>query len=849
MSSRAQSSELGPTTAGTRRAQWLFGVACLAALGLVALLGGGTPSVGATEAFPGQGFLPHGRAWEMVSPADKNGGYVAAGTGRTRVASGGDVAEFYSVTGFGEPEGTGIVVEYISQRSTDPDPGDSGWSTHPITPRQEGQSQPTLFAGDEAKYAAFSEDFSRAAFFSISPLTEAPTVSEVYNVYRRDNVLDPGPGSFELLTNCLPSPAGPCDPEAPLIVPVLNQLLRVSTVVGASTDLSHVLLWSHLRLTNDAPAQGPVRVYDATGGAPRLASVLPTGSTAQNAVPGRMARFRHYTPHTISADGNRIFFVANNADFNIPLSKTVNTGQLYVRINANSTVQLNTSERTAPATPQDAEYWDASVDGTRVFFTSTEPLTDDAPAGPAKLYMWKQAGDDETQSVEVDATGGTFTLAFHGQATGPIAFDASPEDVEGALEQLTTVKPGNVSVGGGPGAAAPYEVTFTGDFAGANVAQLSASGAGLSGGAATASVATTVPVENLTYLSVDEEAADGGAQVVAGVVGASASGHRVYFLAKGQLVEGAPAVPVLGLYLWEEGQVRFVGRVDAAGDSQGMLHGTSIGVVIQSHITPGGDLMFGTSTGDGLLSVRGGVDYDHGPAECPIEVTLLNGCVELYVYDADEDDLQCASCNPSGAAGTANAATRAIVPELSSAPSSHPYFNRALSDDGRYAFFSTAERLVAEDTNGVTDAYVYDTETEEPSLLSSGESSSRSFFMDASADGGDAFFLTAEALSGWDVDSTYDLYDARVGGGFPEPPPPPPSCQGDACQPAPVVLNDPTPGSANFSGPGDQTEARPTGRLCPKGTRLKKTRAGKHRCVKRKPKPARTRNHNRRTGR
>ena len=68
-------------------------------------------------------------------------------------------------------------------------------------------------------------------------------------------------------------------------------------------------------------------------------------------------------------------------------------------------------------------------------------------------------------------------------------------------------------------------------------------------------------------------------------------------------------------------------------------------------------------------------------------------------------------------------------------------------------------------------------------LLSSGRDASDSWFLDASASGDDAFFVTRERLVGWDTDSAYDLYDARVGGGLPRAAAPPaPSCDGDACR-------------------------------------------------------------------
>ena len=68
-------------------------------------------------------------------------------------------------------------------------------------------------------------------------------------------------------------------------------------------------------------------------------------------------------------------------------------------------------------------------------------------------------------------------------------------------------------------------------------------------------------------------------------------------------------------------------------------------------------------------------------------------------------------------------------------------------------------------------------------LISSGRSEGGASFVDASADGSDAFFLTDGSLVATDAGGV-DVYDARIGGGFPESTDVIP-CFGDACQPLP----------------------------------------------------------------
>jgi hypothetical protein len=178
------------------------------------------------------------------------------------------------------------------------------------------------------------------------------------------------------------------------------------------------------------------------------------------------------------------------------------------------------------------------------------------------------------------------------------------------------------------------------------------------------------------------------------------------------------------------------------------------------------------------------------------------------------------------------------------------HLNRAIADDGTRVFFATAQALVASDTNGTSDVYEWEQNgaggCQNPrgclSLLSSGKDSSPSYFLDASRSGNDAFFLTREQLVGWDRDDAYDVYDARVGGGFANPPVAPPACGSSAaCQgegtTAPEVA---MPGSALLTSTGRAAVPKPKPKpaRCKRGFVKKKVK-GKVRCVKQKRRPRR----------
>jgi hypothetical protein len=87
-------------------------------------------------------------------------------------------------------------------------------------------------------------------------------------------------------------------------------------------------------------------------------------------------------------------------------------------------------------------------------------------------------------------------------------------------------------------------------------------------------------------------------------------------------------------------------------------------------------------------------------------------------------------------------------------------------------------------------------------LISSGKSGGASRFVDANPSGSDVFIATQQSLLPQDY-GLMDIYDAREGGGFPSPPLPPAACEGEACQSPVEAPNDPTPASAAFEGAGN----------------------------------------------
>lgn len=77
------------------------------------------------------------------------------------------------------------------------------------------------------------------------------------------------------------------------------------------------------------------------------------------------------------------------------------------------------------------------------------------------------------------ATGGTFTITYDGQTTSAIAYDADAATIDTALEALSNIGVGDVSVSGTLNTG--ITVTFTGTLAATNVAEMTVSFASTTG--------------------------------------------------------------------------------------------------------------------------------------------------------------------------------------------------------------------------------------------------------------------------------------------------------------------------------------------------------------------------------
>ena len=138
-----------------------------------------------------------------------------------------------------------------------------------------------------------------------------------------------------------------------------------------------------------------------------------------------------------------------------------------------------------------------------------------------------------------------------------------------------------------------------------------------------------------------------------------------------------------------------------------------------------------------------------------------------------------------------------------------------MSTDGSYVVFDSTGALApgAETTSAAGASSVYEYRSAgsisngNVYLISDGNNVLNAQALGLDASGENIFFATADPLLAQDVDTQFDIYDARAGGGFPAPAMPA-GCEGEACQGAPSVS--PvfgTPGSAAAMGGGNLTPA------------------------------------------
>jgi hypothetical protein len=347
--------------------------------------------------------LPDGRAYEMVTPPNnENADVLHPEAYETLYRNGGEPANRpFQVAPDGE------AVGYVTQ----PAGGGSGQSDNDQLARRSaggGWSQFNISARGiyGSEYVGLSSNLSlgimnvsAAHSTELSSLLSPKAPDNYANLFVR-NLEEPLTYSFRPLVTAIPpnrEPDGFNEGNGDFITPVY---------AGVSANNDQVLFEANAALTANAPEVPVSRendLYDYSDSHLALVNVLPDGVAQGNANFGGVASTVQEDEHSdfshvISGDGSRIFWT------------DVNTHDLYVRENAASehprTVEVDAAAPGAPEEGGDGEFWTASSDGSRVFFTDERRLTVGSTAAPGEpdLYEYEFTSEPGASGKLVDLT-------------------------------------------------------------------------------------------------------------------------------------------------------------------------------------------------------------------------------------------------------------------------------------------------------------------------------------------------------------------------------------------------------------------------------------------------------------
>jgi hypothetical protein len=453
--------------------------------------------------------------------------------------------------------------------------------------------------------------------------------------------------------------------------------------------------------------------------------------------------------------------------------------------------------------------------GSHLIFSSTEQLTENAsPPGVGTIYDRPFGGPAEVVSLKPDgnAPGAAAKVTFEGSSS-----DGSSVAFEVTEAGLTTLylRRGGVTL-----TVALGNVLFAGIAADGSRLTYRAGGDLFSFDAATGVVS---PVGS------------GGDSVPVNV---SADGTHVYFVSTEVLVPGKGAPGKRNFYVWDAqtSSLQFIAvlsdqDVDGQKFNEETLVAYGLGQWLEG-VAPSESAFQGVAADPSRTTPDGHAivfESDQNLTEFDSD-----GHSEVYRYETGGSPaLSCLSCDPTLSPATGDAHLQVLAISDGQAPTipTTPVHN--ISQDGRIVFFQSPDPLVPTDVDGSADVYEWQAQgvggCGRPegclSLISSGASSTANYLFAATRSGNDVFFTTSDLLTSSDQDVTASVYDARVGGGFPESGGA--ACEGEGCRPQAIAV-------PSLIAP-DSSVKPSVPKRCGKGQR-KVTRGGKTRCVRKRHK-------------
>jgi hypothetical protein len=342
------------------------------------------------------------RAYELVSPVEKNGGDVAANAAvknygtLAEAADSGDRATFSSVTAFQDPASAPLVSQFLSERTS------SGWATQSISaPR----GLAILGIAGRGRYKSFTPDLCGGWFLQDSNLTLTPDAPVGYpEAYRRSNCSDPF--SYQALVAAVPQgfPANSFnDPEfSDYVEPLGSSVDGQFSVFRAPTPLT----------SNACKSSGIVQTYERGPEGVRLISVLPNGkgSCSHSSAGTFFGTFDQInfasTYHAVSSDGSTVYWSENGNTTSVIAGagpdQTGGAGRLLVRLNAQAEPgKCSEPGRacTQEVSPAGAVFAAATPDGSQAIYTTNA----EGESVPSKLYRYDLNTNTSSLLAEIPA--------------------------------------------------------------------------------------------------------------------------------------------------------------------------------------------------------------------------------------------------------------------------------------------------------------------------------------------------------------------------------------------------------------------------------------------------------------
>ena len=365
------------------------------------------PRCPANEAFRSglSALLPDCRAYEMVSPLDKEGGDIVAlldTSGGERAvlsesAASGTRLAYGSYRSFADPASSPYTTQYVASRQAG-----VGWASHAISPPRGKAIYHGVLAQADTEFKAFSGDLCEGWLRSFAELAPGPAAPAGFtDLYRRSDEECGGP-AYEALNATTP-------PARESGTPAIEGNGFEIELQGITEDGSEAVFMANDKL---APGgrEATFQLYGRRGAEERFLCVLPGGgnyagpciaggNTKSNLRAGAMREAN--VTWALSADGTRLYWTAVKDGGS---GNSGGPGQIYLRTDpfgsgaecsgagAPCTVAVS-EEAEALEAHEGSQFQVAARDGSRALFTTD-----------GTLYEYRAAGE-ETEAIAAKIVG------------------------------------------------------------------------------------------------------------------------------------------------------------------------------------------------------------------------------------------------------------------------------------------------------------------------------------------------------------------------------------------------------------------------------------------------------------